>query len=448
MSTLILQHPQRLKSGAYFSNISNDDKSQIVITTPSLKIVSDGVIQGTRYNYVEVEVDTGIPKQKSFVDSIESIELTTKERIIEKRSAWFYEDIDADDIHYFFQSALRNIKGETGKYTIRIIVGRRNMGRTTWESTIYDENDVIKSTGDFKKGCRIAVAVLCKGLHFTSSSFAIEFIGNEILMLNDEPVTAVSRDLLKQYTEEDEKATDLVDTSMNKTTGLDDTIATHTAVLDNSGVEQVDEPKDDVSNENTTNDTLRDTVSDTLDVSGNQGETIDTSASTVTLIVDTEEQKQSPVKDDLLSQSSPAVESECEKTEELKNHEDDEETNEELREVDIQPDENDSIDIRKPAEVFFEIYKEALNKARRAKEKALMAYLEALNIKNTYLVGETIPSDELDSVISSLDGSDVEDNDGDDSDGEEVRVSGVLKEIDNLSDMDENEIRNAIVSSQ
>lgn len=467
MSKLFLQHPQRLKNGAYFSNISNDDKSQIIITTPTLKVVSDGVIQGTRYNYVEVELSSENPKQKSFVEKIENIELSTKERIIEKRSAWFYEDIDADDIHYFFQSSLRNVKGETGKYTIRIIVGKRNMGRTTWESTIYDESDVIKSTNDLKKGTHIAVAILCKGLHFTSSSFSIEFIGNELLMLNEEPVTIVSRELLKQYADNGEREVerqrplDSNDVSMNKSTDSTE------SMTDVSGITPITSSplhNDEVPTTQTEeSENLSKKVSNDVDISNNQGEIIDTSGSLVTMKVDTEEQRDISQPTNVIVEGEQVNENDTTDTHNTNStnitdsteitkevNDNDENIIEELREVDIQPDESDSIDIRKPAEVFFEIYKEALTKARRAKEKALMAYLEALNIKNTYLVGETIPSDELDSVISSLDGSDGEEEheSDDESDGEEVRVSGVLKEIDNLSDMDEGEIRDAIVSSQ
>jgi hypothetical protein len=47
---------------------------------------------------------------------------------------------------------------------------------------------------------------------------------------------------------------------------------------------------------------------------------------------------------------------------------------------------NEIITLKKPNQVYFELYKEARNKAKEAKKNAIIAYLEAKNIKKTYML--------------------------------------------------------------
>ena len=45
-----------------------------------------------------------------------------------------------------------------------------------------------------------------------------------------------------------------------------------------------------------------------------------------------------------------------------------------------------SITLKKPNQVYYELYKEARNKAKQAKKNAILAYLEVKNIKKTYMI--------------------------------------------------------------
>jgi hypothetical protein len=55
---------------------------------------------------------------------------------------------------------------------------------------------------------------------------------------------------------------------------------------------------------------------------------------------------------------------------------------------------NDSIELKKPNEVYYEIYKIAREKAKRAKKAAIESYLEAKNIKIKYMLDDLDESDE------------------------------------------------------
>jgi len=66
---------------------------------------------------------------------------------------------------------------------------------------------------------------------------------------------------------------------------------------------------------------------------------------------------------------------------------------------------NDTMILKKPQEVYYNIYRQARKKARLLKHQALLAFLEAKNIKKTYKL-EDLEDD--DSVISDLDFKSIE----------------------------------------
>ena len=71
---------------------------------------------------------------------------------------------------------------------------------------------------------------------------------------------------------------------------------------------------------------------------------------------------------------------------------------EQIDEVDITiPVENEIISLKKPEDVYLNIYKAAKKKAKEAKAIAIKAYLEAKRIKKIYLL------DEIDSTDSDTD---------------------------------------------
>ena len=77
----------------------------------------------------------------------------------------------------------------------------------------------------------------------------------------------------------------------------------------------------------------------------------------------------------------------------------------ELTDLDLEDLENDSMILKKPQEVYYNIYRQARKKARLLKHQALLAFLEAKNIKKTYKL-EDLEDD--DSVISDLDFKSIE----------------------------------------
>ena len=66
---------------------------------------------------------------------------------------------------------------------------------------------------------------------------------------------------------------------------------------------------------------------------------------------------------------------------------------------------NDSISLKKPDEVYYEIYRAARIKAKKMRQAAVEAYLEAKNIKTRYMLQEIDSSDEEDLELYNEDDS-------------------------------------------
>ena len=68
-----------------------------------------------------------------------------------------------------------------------------------------------------------------------------------------------------------------------------------------------------------------------------------------------------------------------------------------LKEVDLSSSLEDNLEsftLKKPNQVYYEIYKKAREKAKEAKKEAILAFLEAKNIKKTYMLDDIDESDE------------------------------------------------------
>jgi hypothetical protein len=74
-----------------------------------------------------------------------------------------------------------------------------------------------------------------------------------------------------------------------------------------------------------------------------------------------------------------------------------------LTNVDISLDNSlETITLKKPNQVYYEIYNEARKKAKECKKAAIIAYLEAKNIKKTYMLESDSESDGSDYSESDL----------------------------------------------
>ena len=77
--------------------------------------------------------------------------------------------------------------------------------------------------------------------------------------------------------------------------------------------------------------------------------------------------------------------------------------------LDLKLDTLEPLTLKKPNQVYFDLYKEARNKAKLAKKNAILAYLEAKNIKKTFMLDNLNDSDsDFDNEIDEISESELE----------------------------------------
>ena len=62
--------------------------------------------------------------------------------------------------------------------------------------------------------------------------------------------------------------------------------------------------------------------------------------------------------------------------------------------ITLENDDENPITLKKPNDVYLEIYKNARDRAKKMRQAAVEAYLEAKNIKNKYLLDDILSEDE------------------------------------------------------
>jgi len=331
---------------------------------------------------------------EEFINWTNQLESTIKNLIFEKRNLWFHNDMDHDSIDYHWQNLLRTYKGN--KLLLRCFIPKTKSRIGSKTVQIYNEEEEELTFDDIDKTSRMISILEVSGLKFTSQSFQLEFMLRQIMVIKEKPLfnkclikisqpanntTPTTKpesdsdaesdisvdDSTLQIEAEDEEKNEETDISSNQ---LESNSPTENIVQDISSSD-IPAPEADVS------DNL---VNETMDLSNNSQ-------------INIEDIQELPVNEidntENLEETEP-IEQDTSITEESL------EKNGIINEIEILPpsESTDSVTLKKPNEVYMEIYKEAKKKAQEAKKHAIQAYLEAKRIKSLYLLDEIESSDD------------------------------------------------------
>jgi hypothetical protein len=354
-TTISLAHPFGIQGGAYFTKIQFNNKPLYIQTSKTL--TRQGFVKTGKKYYCDLMFDKNA---ESLIHWFENLEEKCHKLIYEKKDAWFQGNLEENDIETAFNPVLRVYK--SGKYYLL----RTNIKNTKDDMPvvkIYNEKETILDINDVTPETEIISILEIQGIKFTSRNFQIDIELKQVMVLDNEPIFESC--LIRPKKNENSLEELSVLSSKHKNVNLSEAPLIEAPLMNDHknnakqelfGIDALEEPQD-ISQAN----------------------------------VDKEE--------------LVAIEFEdlMEDIEETNN-------NDELKEVsnnDLHLDKNDlSITLKKPNEVYFELYKDARNKAKQAKKNAILAYLEAKNIKKTYMLENMNDSDsdfetELDEVSES-----------------------------------------------
>ena len=349
-SKIILDNPAPLHGGSFFTKIKFADKALPLYVQFPKCISKNGLNKNNaskktsidlQFNYFETDILTWM----------ENLEIRCRELIYEKRELWFQSEMLEEDIESMFISPIKPYR--SGKFLIiRTYIPTSKHIRQEG-CLIYDENERMLDSSSINETTQFIPLVHIEGIKFSSKSFQIEINIRQIMVLSLED--SIKKSCLIKNQSMNNKQTTLENSSE---------ILDNTEVLDNSSE-------------------VLDNSSELLD----NTEVLDKSK-----VLDKEE---SHTLESFNSINEVESDDLIVKTSELPSNN--------LHEInlDIEAiDQTDNISLKKPKEVYYEIYKAAYEKAKQIKKAALEAHLEAKNIKVKYNLDNINESDdELDNFL-------------------------------------------------
>ncbi len=362
-SKLSLGHPTGIQGGSYFTKLLYNNNPLYIQTYKSL--TRQGFVKTGKKYYCDLMFDNNA---ESMIRWLENLEETCQNLIFNKSESWFQNSLDKNDVETAFNSILRIYK--SGKYYLLRTFLKNSLNGDA-NIKIYNENEIPLTINDIHDDTLIISILEIQGIKFTSRNFQIEIELKQIMVLDKEPIfdNCLIKTNKKNISIETKSFEDKIDNLETKLESLGN--------LDiNENNENENENNSEILNENTEH---------------NFNKNDDLTFNNETFSDDKEELNNN-------NNNNNNIQIDIE---DLNNEFDNEIDKEDLKEVDLNINlENtlESFTLKKPNQVYYELYKEAREKAKQAKKNAIIAYLEAKNIKKTYML-ENIDNDDMDSDI-------------------------------------------------
>lgn len=298
----------------------------------------------------------------------ENIERHVQQLMFSKKNIWFHDDLELSDIENAFTSPIRSYKSGNN-YLVRCVIPKVISPETI--SCFNENEEPIDLEQINEENVEIIPLVELQGVRFSSKNFQIEISLRQLMVIKKKELFKRCLIRMKNDSESMENQEELNTVKESE---------------DQNNITIGDEEVQSLENENK----LEEVENEQLDTDL-QSENIDLS---IAPSENLEEEKQ----DDKLNQ----VDSEDSQTqntleEEISNSTPTVEPVEvSLEDLTIENQE-DNLTLKRPNEVYYNMWKEARQKARQAKQEALAAYLEAKKIKENYMLeGINSDSDEED----------------------------------------------------
>lgn len=344
---LLLTSPTVVTGGNHFIKYLFNS-NPLYIRTPKCSI-KQGVITAGKKIYCDLMFTN---EHEEFIQWLENLENYSQNFIFDKREKWFETNLEQHDIENSFTSPIKIFK--SGKYYILRCIVPTVLGKS--DLKIYDESENLLDIDKLKENTPIVSVLEIQGIKCSPRGFQIDIEIKQLLVLK--PTNLFDKCVLLSLASNNQK-----NTKPNDDANVDVNVDVDVDVDDEASEESESENKDDESDIKSIEeieilDVLNDTKDDLDDSEENKEPPV--------VIEDTEEPEEN-------SELPPFLE----------------EVNFNLDEI---PEEEFVLKNRN--EVYYEMYKEAMKKAKIAKDLALSSYLEAKRIKNIYMLDDLTDDEE------------------------------------------------------
>lgn len=398
---LQLEHPVSIPGNSYFTSITISGQP-VYVETPQITTK-----QGFVKNVKKIVCDLLFSSNESnFIQWIETLETTCHKLVYKNSGEWFQDKLEYDDIENAFSPCMKSYK--SGKYqACRCIIGidHKNGNPLT---KVYDETQTPISHTELNENSQIIGIIEIKGIRFTTRSFQIEIDLRQVMILKID--TVFDKCLIKKGGKPTEKI-DKIDIAVPKHQ------KTYNKEIEDD--EQEIEHTKNIKSENIVNDNNNDydghTDNELQMIETTTTDNINHAENDNTDYIEDKYQQESDIDPNLIKESqltnvnnkthslSDSLITTPNTTENITTEPIEEDG---LHMIDwndaiLAPDNDTNIlSIKRPNQVYHEIYKKAKERARELKKQALAAILEANSLRNTYMLDDM---DEDTSTVSEFD---------------------------------------------
>jgi hypothetical protein len=382
---ITLGQPNAIQGGAYFTKILCNNKS-LYIQCPKC-VSKQGVIKNGKKMYIDLLFNNS---DESIVQWFINLESTCQKRIYDKSNEWFQNPLELTDIESAFSSPIKVYK--SCKYYLLRSNIKTNYLNGNPMIKIFNENEENVNIDDVNAETNFISILEIQGIRFTTRNFQIEVEVKQIMTMN---VDIIFENCLikKNYTnggliqelkdtkqiidppQDVEDVVDVVDVvddeDVNKKTNeMEPSLQDEEEIVDiTANLEEIKELEFD---EETLDEKNKDDITDYIlnDIMENSNTNNNDTLGIVTNKLDnkTDQLKNTsiPIDFDELNEITLDIE--------------------ELLPESINTLEIPVMKLKKPNEVYYDLFNKAKIKAKEAKKMAIQSYLEAKKIKEAYLL--------------------------------------------------------------
>ena len=415
---LSLANPHGIQGGAYFSKIKINENEPFLFQTPKCS-TKNGIVSTDKKIYCDLILDHD---NETFINFLQELERNVQQLIYEKRDLWFHNNMEMENIEYFFNPIIRTYKKH---FLVRTYIQQPKHIKRTKSLQIYDANENRLTIKDVTKKNKIIAIVEGLGIKFTSSSFHLELCLRQVMILENKPIfhkcliqlphpSRAPKDPMTEHlnhkitSTENENGEEDAPKSEENVGGTTIVVAAAAeggaaevaAAADAEAAPDAEEAAPDAEEAapdaeeaapaapEPEEEAMEDMTAPLIKLDNSINATTAPKVES-SVVPQKEEQGDISNNKDIDLQTENAGEN-TENTESL-------EQTAPLCEIKVDiPKEKGSVHLKDPIVVYREIYKKAMVKAKEARRLAIRAFLEAKQIKNTFLVGEVEDSEDDD----------------------------------------------------
>ena len=377
-SKVTLQNPEVIQGGSYFCKLLCQD-NDFLLQTPKC-YTKNGIITTGKKIYSDLRFSQD---NETFFKWLQHLEKHLHKLLYEKKDVWFQNEMTLDDIEYLFSNCYRSYKNG---FLIRTFLKQSRNFRNVDNFIVYDDNENKLSFDDVSKEDKVISIIQITGIKFNDNDFKLEFSLKQMMVFKNAP--SFSKCVIKHDISEEKKEP----TEPTEPTNVNviETLDTNKKNIESVSLEVKEEAEKLVETQPEVE--LQPETKEHLEVEVEpQPHLEETSILEENLSLEKTEPSLQLAETVLEIKSENTAEKEERHTQDLIEPQHENQNNDfSLKEINLEiPSNDEPIVLKQPSEVYLEIYRTTLEKAKEAKELALRTFLEAQNIKNTYLLDES-----------------------------------------------------------